>query len=125
MNSNYKQKVDNSIHKMLEATIFFLFKNWTIIIMNEWMKKIKWVEWKLKVVEENEPEAMKEVKLLLEIKPLIAIGAMLIMKLRTEKWEWPYHMLEYILTNIIQFQIIMHGILFLCLCFLSQIISKV
>jgi len=37
------------------------------------------------VVEENEPEAMKEVKLLLEIKPLIAIGAMLIMKLRTEK----------------------------------------
>lgn len=90
------------------------------------MKKIKWVEWKLTVVEENEPEAMEEVmKLLLEIKPLIAIGAMLIMKLRTERWEWPYHMLEYILRNIIHFQIVMHGIFFLCLCFLSQIISKV
>jgi len=77
------------------------------------MKKIKWVEWKLKVVEEDEPEAMKEVKLLLEIKPLIAIDAMLIMKLRSYmyQWEWPYHMLEYILRNIIQFQIVMHGIL--------------
>jgi len=39
------------------------------------------------VVEEDEPEAMKEVKLLLEIKPLIAIDAMLIMKLRSYMYQ--------------------------------------
>jgi hypothetical protein len=40
--------------------------------------KIKWVEWILIVVKEGEPEAMKEVKFLLEIKPLIDIGAIYI-----------------------------------------------
>lgn len=52
------------------------------------MKKRKSVEWKLIGVEEYEPEAVKEEKFLLEIKPLIDIGAMLIMKLRNYIYEW-------------------------------------
>lgn len=44
---------------------------------------------KLIVVKEDEPEEMKEVKFVLEIKPLIAIGTMLILKLRNY-----YHMLS-------------------------------
>jgi hypothetical protein len=61
------------------------------------------------VVKEGEPEAMKEVKFLLEIKPLIDIGAMYVDNNETEE----------LYKNLWQF--IIHGIFFLCLCFYSQV----